>query len=98
MLCNLYPKGALMAQSWAGSTWEISNYGRFINQFPPNIIRSIRQFEKINKKYADIMTIMFNVICIHEEMLPKHTYFKLHDPAAHKYNSTLEYRRGLVKR
>ena len=31
-------------------------------------------------------------------MLPKYTYFKLHDPAAHKYNSTLEYRRDLVKR
>ena len=28
---------------------------------------------------------------INEEMLPKYTYFKLHDPAAHKYNSTLEY-------
>ena len=44
------------------------------------------------------MSIMFNEICINEEMLPKYTYFKLHDPAAHKYNSTLEYRRDLVKR
>ena len=41
---------------------------------------------------------MFNEICINEEMLPKYTYFKLHDPAAHKYNFTLEYRRDLVKR
>ena len=31
-------------------------------------------------------------------MLPKYTYFKLHDPAAYKYNSTLEYRRDLVKK
>ena len=44
------------------------------------------------------MSNMFNEICINEEMLPKYTYFKLHDPAAHKYNSTLEYRRDLVKR
>ena len=44
------------------------------------------------------MSIMFNEICINEEMRPKYTYFKLHDPAAHKYNSTLEYRRDLVKR
>ena len=28
---------------------------------------------------------MFNEICINEEMLPKYTYFKLHDPAAYKY-------------
>ena len=44
------------------------------------------------------MSIMFNQISIDEEMLLKYTYFKLHDPAAHKYNSTLEYRRDLVKR
>ncbi len=31
-------------------------------------------------------------------MLPKYTYFKLHDPVARKYNSTLEYRLDLVKR
>ena len=28
------------------------SYGRFINQFPSNIIRSIRQFERINKKMS----------------------------------------------
>ena len=44
------------------------------------------------------MSIMFNEIYINEEMLPRYTYFKLHDPAAHKYSSTLEYRRDLVKR
>ena len=43
------------------------------------------------------MSIMINEICINEEMRPKCTYFKLHDPAAHKYNSTLENRRDLVK-
>ena len=34
-------------------TWEITNNERFINQIPPNIIRSIRQLERINKKYVD---------------------------------------------
>ena len=42
------------------------------------------------------MSIMFNEICINEEMLPKYTYFN--DPAAHKYNSTFDYRCDLVKR
>ena len=56
-------------------------------------------FERIQKKICrHKMSIMFNEICINEEMLPKYTYFKLHDPAAHKYNITLEYRRDLVKR
>ena len=44
------------------------------------------------------MSIMFNQICINEEMLSKYTYFKPYDTTAHKYNSTLEYRRDLVKR
>ena len=43
----------MIAQGWAESSWEITNYGRFINQFPPNIIRSIRQFESDKKKYVD---------------------------------------------
>ena len=43
----------MMAQSQAKSTWEINNYARYINQFPPNIIKSIRQYERINKKYVD---------------------------------------------
>ncbi len=44
------------------------------------------------------MSIIFYEICINEEMLPKYTYFKLHDPAAHKYTSTFDYRCDLVKR
>ena len=40
----------MTAQDWAESTREIINYGRFINQFAPNIIKLIRQFERINKK------------------------------------------------
>ena len=51
----------MMAQSWAESTWEITNYGRFIKQFPPNIIRSIRQFEKINKKYVGKKCLLYSI-------------------------------------
>ena len=55
-----------MAQSWTESTWEITNYGRFINQFPPNIIRSIRLFERINKKICwQKISIIFNQIYIY---------------------------------
>ena len=57
-------------------TLQITNYGRFINQFPPNIIKSIRQFKRINKKniYRQKMSIMFNQICINEEMQSKYIY------------------------
>ena len=55
----------MMAQSWVESTWEMTNYGRFIHQFPPNIIRSIRQFERINKKYVDKKCLLCSIIYIY---------------------------------
>ena len=55
-----------MTQSQAESTWEINNYGRYINQFSLNIIKSIRQYERINmKKCRQKMSIMFNEIYIY---------------------------------
>ena len=74
-ISNVHPKSyitfvihppLMMAQSLTESTWEITNYGWFINQFPLKIIRSIRQLERINKKYVDKkMSIMFNHIYIY---------------------------------
>ena len=55
-----------MAQSRAESTWEINNYEKYINQFPPNIIKSIQQYEMINKKIGrQNMSIIFNEICVY---------------------------------
>ena len=56
----------MIAQSRAERTWEINNYGKYINQFPPNTIKSIRQYERINKKiWRPKMSIIFNEICIY---------------------------------
>ena len=49
--CNT--SSLMMTQSRAEGTCEINNYGKFINQFQPNIIKSIRRFERIKKKYVD---------------------------------------------
>ena len=69
----------MMAQSRAESTWDIYNYGKYINQFAPNRIKSIRQYQRINKKICrHKMSIMFNEICINEEMLPKYTHTHTH--------------------
>ena len=62
----------MMAQSRAESTRDTCNYGQYINQFPQNTIKVIREFERIQKKICrHKMSIMFNEICINEEMLPK---------------------------
>ena len=80
----------IMAQSRAESTWDIYNYGQYINQFPPNTIKVIRQYEWIQKKICrQKMSIMFNEICINEEMLPKYTYIYI-------YNLVLNNLQGLI--
>ena len=62
-----------------------------MNQFPPNIIKAIRQYKRIQKKKCrQKMSIPFNAIYINEEMFLKCTYYKRHDPA--------EYRRDLAKK
>ena len=69
----------MMAQSRAGSTRDTYNYGQYINQFPPNTIKVIQEFERIQKKICrHKMSIMLNEICINEEMLPKYTYIYIY--------------------
>ena len=70
----------MMAQSRTESTRDTYNYGQYLNQFPPNTIKVIREFERIQKKICrHKIFIMFNEICINEEMLSKYTYFKYID-------------------
>ena len=38
----------MMAQIRAESTKDTYNYGQYINQFPPNTIKVIREFERIH--------------------------------------------------
>ena len=55
----------MMAQSRAESTRDTYKYGQYINQFPQNTIKVIREFERIQKKICrHKMSIMFNEICI----------------------------------
>ena len=50
----------------AESTRDTYNYGQYINQFPPNTIKAIREFEQIQKKICrQKISIMFNEICIY---------------------------------
>ena len=63
----------------AESTRDTYNYGQYINQFPPNTIKVIREFERIQKRICrHKMSVMFNEICINEEMLPKYTYIHIY--------------------
>ena len=55
-------------------------YGQYLNQFPPNTIKVIRKFERIQKKICrHKISIMFNEICINEEMLPIYIYIYIYN-------------------
>ena len=56
----------MMGQSRAESTRDTYNYRQYLNQFPPNTIKVIREFERIQEKICrHKMSIMFNEICIY---------------------------------
>ena len=62
----------MMAQSRAESTRDTYNYRQYLNQFLPNTIKVIQEFERIQKKICrHKVSIMFDEICINKEMLPK---------------------------
>ena len=52
-----------MAQSRAESTRDIYNYGQYIHQFLPNMIKGIRHYKK--EICRQKMSIMFNEIGIY---------------------------------
>ena len=69
----------MMAQSRAESTRDIYNYRQYIKQFPSNTIKAIQKYERIQKKIRrQKMSIMFNEICINEEILPKYIYIYIY--------------------
>ena len=69
----------MMAQSRAENIRDTYNYGQYMNQFAPNTIKAIQEYERIQKKICrQKMSIMFNEICINEEMLPIYIYIYIY--------------------
>ena len=61
----------MMAQNRAERTRVTISYGSFINQFLPDTIKSMWQLERTYTKICkQNISILFNEICINEEMLP----------------------------
>ena len=58
--------------------WEITNYGRFINQFPPNIIEDLREFRKrlLQKRPALFKSAQWH---FHQDNTPVHNSIPVTD-------------------
>ena len=73
LFCNIHTPDD--AQDRTESIRVTISYGSFINQFPTDTIKSIRQLERTYTKICrQNMSILFNEICINDQMLPKYTY------------------------
>ena len=57
----------MMAHSQTESTWEINNYGKYINQFPPNTIKintAIWKDQQENMQTENVYYVQWN-LCIY---------------------------------
>ena len=64
-----------MAQDGSEGIWESINYGKFISKFWSNIISYTWGLERIKTKLLrQKKSLLFNQICLNEEMLPKNTH------------------------
>ena len=60
--------------------------------------RHVRKIEKLNRKLSKAQNaVIFNGHCLKEDILPKYTNLKLHDPATKDEAFTKEFRRKLVE-
>ena len=69
------------------------NVGELLYQTGNNFFKKdVRLFENLSKKLIiRESALSFNKTCINEQLLPKYTDIKVHDPAARQENSTKKY-------
>ena len=73
------------------------NFGELIHDLQTNAKKVIRKIERTERKLQKAKSaLVFNETCINEDILPKYTNIKLHDPAAKEAIFTKEYRKKLV--
>ena len=69
------------------------NLGELIYNLDYNNKKLIRKIENLNKKLNNINnSIVFNELCIKEELLPKFTNIRLNDSTIRNSDITISYR------
>lgn len=74
-------------------------YINLLNKVNLELKNQYRKLEDIEKKLISIKwSKTFNKVCLKENILPKYTAIRHHDPAISTANPTLEFRKHLMKR
>ena len=74
------------------------NIGNLIYHLPEQLKRLIRNIEKTSRKVINAkLAIGFNRKCLIENLLPKYTDIRTHDPAVRRQDFTVRYRKRLIE-
>ena len=74
-------------------------YAQLLHQIPEQLRRLYRNYEALRKKQIqNEWSIIFNEICLQEDILPNFTRIKHHDPAVGRTRTTHKYRNYLLER
>ena len=77
----------------------VSNLGSLIHPLPPEVRKQVRDLEKVSiRQCKSDCSLLFNSVCVKENLLPNYSNIRLHDEAARKEPFTLKYRLRLVQR
>ena len=77
----------------------VSNLGSLIHPLPPELRKQVRDLEKVSfRRCKSDCSLLFNSVCVKENLLPTYSNIRLHDEAARKEPFTLKYRLRLVQR
>ena len=73
------------------------DFGRPLFQLPQEHRKSVRKIENISKKLINAnFAVIFNDICIRENLLPTFTNIRTLDPAVRQSDFTLRFRKDLL--
>ena len=73
--------------------------GPLVHPLPATLKKEVRELEKVSLKLAKSeCSLLFNGVCLSENLLPNYSNINLHDDAAKREPFTLKYRRQLVQR
>ena len=80
------------------ATKKYMNFGDIIFELPQEQKVLIRRIEQTRKKLTKTKySLAFNKTCLKEDILPRYTDIKTHDPAARDQHFTKDYRRKLIE-
>ena len=77
----------------------VVSLGSLIHSLPSEIKKEVRDLEKVSfRRCKSDCSVIFNTVCVKENLLPNYSNIRLHDEAARKEPFTLKYRLRLVQR